>query len=60
MLYWFQLLLKVMYYHLNKTEDGISILLMSIYDKSEQGTIKKAEAISKLKEILKEHNNQKG
>ena len=49
-----------MYYHLNKTEDGISILLMSIYDKSEQGTIKKAEAISKLKEILKEHNNQKG
>jgi len=46
---------RVMYYHLNKTEAGIEILLMFIYDKSEKSTIKKSEAIKKLKDILNEH-----
>ncbi|MBE9584344.1 addiction module toxin RelE [Mucilaginibacter sp. JRF] len=47
---------RVMYYHLQKTEDGIQILMMSIYDKSERSTIKKADAIKILDDILKEHN----
>jgi mRNA-degrading endonuclease RelE of RelBE toxin-antitoxin system len=46
---------RVMYYHLNKTSNGIDILMMSIYDKSEKATIKKTDAIKKLKEILSEH-----
>lgn len=47
---------RVMYYHINKTENEIDILMMSIYDKSEKATIKKSEAIKKLKEILDEFN----
>jgi mRNA-degrading endonuclease RelE of RelBE toxin-antitoxin system len=47
---------RVMYYHLNKTEIGIEVLLMFIYDKSEKSTIKKDEAVKRLKEILNEHN----
>lgn len=50
---------RVMYYHLNKTEKGIEILMMSIYDKSEKATIKKEDAVKKLKEIMSEHINQK-
>jgi len=50
---------RVMYYHLNKTEKGIEILMMSIYDKSEKATIKKDDAIKKLQEIMSEHINQK-
>ena len=46
---------RVMYYHLNKTEAGIEILLMFIYDKSEKSTIKKNEAVKRLKDILNEH-----
>jgi len=46
---------RVMYYHLTKTADGIEILLMFIYDKSEKSTIKKSEAIKRLKDILNEH-----
>jgi hypothetical protein len=46
---------RVMYYHLSKTEKGIEILLMFIYDKSEKSTIKKTEALKKLKDILHEH-----
>jgi mRNA-degrading endonuclease RelE of RelBE toxin-antitoxin system len=48
---------RVMYYHLNKTDHGIDILMMSIYDKSEQATIKKADALKKLKEILNDYAN---
>ena len=46
---------RVMYYHLVKTKDGIEILLLFIYDKSEKATIKKGEAVKRLKEILNEH-----
>jgi hypothetical protein len=49
---------RVMYYHLKKTETGIEILLMFIYDKSEKATVKKDEVIKRLKDILKEHNNK--
>jgi mRNA-degrading endonuclease RelE of RelBE toxin-antitoxin system len=49
---------RIMYYHLNKTEDGIEILMMSIYDKSEKATIKKADALLLLKQILNEHLNK--
>jgi hypothetical protein len=47
---------RVMYYHLNKTKTGIEVLLMFIYDKSEKSTIKKTEAVKRLKDILNEHN----
>jgi len=47
-----------MYYHLNRTAEGIEILLMFIYDKSEKSTIKKDEAISKLKDMLREHGGK--
>jgi mRNA-degrading endonuclease RelE of RelBE toxin-antitoxin system len=47
---------RVMYYHVSKTENGIELLLMSIYDKSEKATIKKSDAIKKLKEVLNEFN----
>jgi mRNA-degrading endonuclease RelE of RelBE toxin-antitoxin system len=46
---------RVMYFHLSKTQDGYNIVLMSIYDKSEKATVKKDEAIKRLKEILAEH-----
>jgi len=46
---------RIMYYHLNKTESGIEILLMFIYDKSDKSTIKKGDAIKRLKDILNEH-----
>ncbi len=45
---------RVLYYHLTKTESGIEILLMSIFDKSDKSTIVKAEAIKKLNQILKD------
>ena len=44
-----------MYYHLIQTKNGIDVIMMSIFDKSEKGTIKKPDAINKLQEILKEH-----
>jgi mRNA-degrading endonuclease RelE of RelBE toxin-antitoxin system len=49
---------RVMYYHLNVTQDKIDILLLSIYNKSAQSTIKKADAIKKLREILIEHERE--
>jgi mRNA-degrading endonuclease RelE of RelBE toxin-antitoxin system len=49
---------RVMYYHLHKNENGIEMLLMTIFNKSEKSTIKKDEAIKRLKDILTEH--QKG
>jgi len=48
---------RVMYFHLSKTQDGYNIVLMSIYDKSEKATVKKDEAIKRLKEILAEHQD---
>jgi hypothetical protein len=47
--------LRIVYYHLNKTTDGIEMLLLNIFDKSERSTIKKEEAIKRLKQILQEH-----
>lgn len=49
---------RIMYYHLSRTEAGIEILLMFIYDKSEKSTIKKSEAIKRLKDILNENNTK--
>jgi mRNA-degrading endonuclease YafQ of YafQ-DinJ toxin-antitoxin module len=49
---------RVMYYHLKKSSEGIEILLIAIYDKSERSTIKKNDAVKKLKEILAEHNRE--
>jgi len=45
---------RVMYYHLNVTDSGIEILLMTIFDKSDKSTIKKDEALKKLRAILNE------
>jgi len=45
---------RVLYYHIIKTEDGITTLLMSIFDKSDRDTITKAEALKKLDKILDE------
>lgn len=50
---------RIMYYHLNVSENGIDILLMNIYDKSEKSTIKKSEALKALKSILDEYQQQK-
>ena len=46
---------RVMYYHLKVSDEGVDILLMSIYDKSEKSTIKKSEALKILKSILDEY-----
>jgi mRNA-degrading endonuclease RelE of RelBE toxin-antitoxin system len=43
---------RVLYYHLSKTNDGIEMLLLNIFDKSEASTIKKADAVKLLREIL--------
>src|SRR3569833_2524656 len=43
---------RVLYYHLEKTEDGITILLLHIYNKSELGTIKKIDAMKQLNDIV--------
>jgi len=43
---------RVMYYHQIKTETGIEILLMTIFDKSEKATISKTDALKKLNKIL--------
>jgi mRNA-degrading endonuclease RelE of RelBE toxin-antitoxin system len=45
---------RVMYYHLSKTDKGIEILLMTIFDKSDTATISKAQALKKLGKILDE------
>ncbi|TFF38851.1 type II toxin-antitoxin system RelE/ParE family toxin [Mucilaginibacter psychrotolerans] len=49
---------RVMYYHLNISEDGIDVLLMTIFNKSEMSTIKKAEADKILKDVLSEHKRE--
>jgi mRNA-degrading endonuclease RelE of RelBE toxin-antitoxin system len=50
---------RVLYYHLEKTKDGITILLTNIYDKSEIGTIKKKDAVEQLNAIVKEYRLKK-
>jgi len=50
---------RVMYYHLNKSENGIDVLLMTIFNKSEKSTIKKTEALKRLKDILIEYERGK-
>ena len=42
---------RVMYYLLEETEQGINILLLTIFDKSEADTIKKKSAV-KLKDYI--------
>jgi mRNA-degrading endonuclease RelE of RelBE toxin-antitoxin system len=49
---------RVLYYHLSKTDEGIEMLLLNIFDKSELSTIKKIDAVQRLKEILREYFNQ--
>jgi mRNA-degrading endonuclease RelE of RelBE toxin-antitoxin system len=49
---------RVMYYHLKITEDGIEILLMTIFNKSEISTLKRAEAERILKNVLLEHEKE--
>lgn len=49
---------RVMYYHLNITKDKIDVLLLSIYNKSEQSTIKKSDALKRLKGILDEYKRE--
>ena len=50
---------RVLYYHLEKTKNGITILLTNIYDKSEVGTIKKKDAIEQLNNIVNEYRSKK-
>jgi len=49
---------RVLYYHLNITDEGIEMLLLNIFDKSETSTIKKTDAVKQLTETLKEYLNQ--
>ncbi|BAU53969.1 type II toxin-antitoxin system RelE/ParE family toxin [Mucilaginibacter gotjawali] len=49
---------RVLYYHLNKTDEGIEMLLLNIFDKSEASTIKKIDAVKQLREISKEYFKQ--
>lgn len=50
---------RVLYYHLEKRNDGILILLTNIYDKSERGTISKKDAVKQLNDIVKEYQASK-
>lgn len=43
---------RVIYYHFNVTDNGIEILLLTIFDKSELSTMTKSEVIEKLNKIL--------
>lgn len=49
---------RIMYYHLSKSESGIEVLLMTIFNKSEKSTVKKSEAVKILKDILTEHEKE--
>jgi mRNA-degrading endonuclease RelE of RelBE toxin-antitoxin system len=49
---------RVLYYHLSISGEGIEMILLNIFDKSEISTIKKPDAVKLLKEILKEYLNQ--
>jgi mRNA-degrading endonuclease RelE of RelBE toxin-antitoxin system len=45
---------RVLYYHIIKSDDGITILLMSIFDKSDKATVTKIEALKMINKILSE------
>jgi len=47
---------RVIYYHFNITIEGIEILLLTIFDKSELSTMTKPEVIDKLNKILGDTN----
>jgi mRNA-degrading endonuclease RelE of RelBE toxin-antitoxin system len=49
---------RILYYHLKVNKNGIQVLLLTIYNKSEVSTIKKSEALKKLKRILAEYENE--
>ncbi|MCO5945782.1 type II toxin-antitoxin system RelE/ParE family toxin [Mucilaginibacter flavidus] len=46
---------RVIYYHLSKTSEGINMLLLNIFDKSETATIKKIDAVRQLKDVIEEY-----
>ena len=48
---------RVLYYHLEVTQQGIKMLLLDIFDKSEVSTIKKNDAVAQLDYILEEYLN---
>ncbi len=50
---------RVLYYHLQKTSEGIVILLTNIFDKSERGTITKKDAARQIDGIVEEYNARK-
>jgi mRNA-degrading endonuclease RelE of RelBE toxin-antitoxin system len=50
---------RVLYYHLEKTADGITILLLNIYNKSEVGTIKKVDVAKQLDSIIREYRQKR-
>lgn len=50
---------RILYYHLEVTSNGITLLLTNIYDKSEIGTIKKDDAVKQLNDIIKEYQSKK-
>lgn len=50
---------RVLYYHLEKTDEGITILLTNIYDKSDIGTITKKDAVKQLNDIVREYYKKK-
>ncbi|MEP6613198.1 MAG: hypothetical protein ABJA76_14960 [Mucilaginibacter sp.] len=51
---------RVLYYHLSKTTEGITILLTNIYNKSEIDTIKKIDAVKQLESVIKEYKESRG
>lgn len=50
---------RVLYYHLEKTEQGITILLTNIFNKSDISTIKKNDALKRLNNIIDEYKQSK-
>jgi mRNA-degrading endonuclease RelE of RelBE toxin-antitoxin system len=50
---------RVLYYHLQKTSEGIVILLTNIFDKSERGTITKRDAVRQINRIVEEYKARK-
>ena len=44
---------RIMYYHLQETKEGIEILMLTIFDKSEASTIDKSSAV-RLKDYILE------
>jgi len=49
---------RVLYYHLAITKEGIQMLLLNIFDKSEKSTIKKIDAVKQLNDIVNEYLGQ--